>query len=37
MFPENESPLEIPIVEVSTYSEDDLEAHIQLGKVLSTL
>lgn len=39
MFPEgdDDGALDIPIVEISTYRSDDYQAHIELGKVLSTL
>lgn len=36
MFPEDDDDdaLDIPIVEVSTYRNDDYQAHIELRKVL---
>jgi aromatic ring-opening dioxygenase catalytic subunit (LigB family) len=37
MFPEGEDELDVPILQISTYASDDLEAHIRLGEVLSSL
>lgn len=37
MFPEGEDELDVPILQISTYASDDLEAHIKLGETLSSL
>ncbi|KAJ5125683.1 Extradiol ring-cleavage dioxygenase class III enzyme subunit B [Penicillium atrosanguineum] len=37
MFPDGEDELDVPILQISTYAGDDLEAHIQLGEALSSL
>ena len=37
MFPEGEDELDIPILEVSTYDGNDLNAHVRLGEALSSL
>jgi aromatic ring-opening dioxygenase catalytic subunit (LigB family) len=36
MFPEGDE-LDVPILQISTYAGDDLNAHVQLGKALSTM
>jgi len=36
MFPEGDE-LDVPILQISTYAGDDLKAHVELGKALSTL
>ncbi|KAJ5994064.1 Molybdenum cofactor synthesis C-terminal [Penicillium sp. IBT 35674x] len=36
MFPEGDE-LDVPILQISTYAGDDLHAHVELGKALSTL
>ncbi|PWY81625.1 Extradiol ring-cleavage dioxygenase, class III enzyme, subunit B [Aspergillus sclerotioniger CBS 115572] len=37
MFPDGEDELDIPILEVSTYDGNDLDAHVRLGEALSSL
>ncbi|PYH93852.1 Extradiol ring-cleavage dioxygenase, class III enzyme, subunit B [Aspergillus ellipticus CBS 707.79] len=37
MFPEGEDELEVPILEISTYDGNDLNAHVRLGEALSSL
>ncbi|GLA60914.1 hypothetical protein AtubIFM54640_001416 [Aspergillus tubingensis] len=37
MFPEGEDELDIPILQISTYAGNDLDAHVRLGEALSSL
>jgi hypothetical protein len=37
MFPEGEDDLDVPILQISTYAGNDLDAHIKLGQALSSL
>ncbi|OJJ70419.1 hypothetical protein ASPBRDRAFT_56215 [Aspergillus brasiliensis CBS 101740] len=37
MFPEGEDELDIPVLQISTYAGNDLDAHVRLGEALSSL
>lgn len=37
MFPEGEDELDIPILQISTYAGNDLNAHVRLGEALASL
>ncbi|KAJ5731779.1 Extradiol ring-cleavage dioxygenase class III enzyme subunit B [Penicillium malachiteum] len=37
MFPEGEDDLDIPILQISTSANEDLNAHVELGRALSSL